>query len=428
MKRPSLLANPIMGLTGDRRGVRELVATHHHVYFSDLRSVSLSGMPLADRLFYGCWISPTTFAGAESANMTMVCCAGADEPSSHVDLVLAIEAGQHGDWAPTWMLLERPDRLSAGLIEHLIAVAAVAMTDPRMEVRLRTMTRIARLLHHYPELFPADARKPLEAFLLYRAADESDMVYYDAVALVDELQLSPDVLEYVITTRARARDVRERVESIVARKRMTLGVHTVELPDLPLAELLDDADPEVQLATLEFMNQNVRHSWDVEDLLPGTNLPEKLNRFLRSSDPRVRRAALQSARNVGGAPNREALIGFLQDFDEQTRDTAFEALYLRLPEQDRQDFLLHYEATPRQRQIVREDEARRRSNDPPFSLIAEPAALREMLASGDSRLRRDALILAEFIADPAFVPDVKAALDDPDPGVRLVAERLLQEI
>lgn len=428
MNRPSLLANPIMGLTGDRSGVSELLALHRHVYFSDLRAVTVAGVTLANRLFYGCWIGPTTFAGAKLIDTDMVCCAGAGEPPSNAEVRLAIEVGQLGDWDPTWALLDHPETLSPGLVEHLIAVAAVGMTDARMEVRLETMTMIARLLRQHPGLFPADARKPLEAFLLYRAADASDMVYYDAVALVDELQLSPDVLEHVVVGRARSPDPRERVESLVARRRMTLGVRNVEVPDPPLAQLLDDPDPAVQLAVLEFLQQNVRYSWDVEELLPGTDVAEKLNPLLRSADPRIRRTALQCAHNVGGVANREALLDFLRDPDEKLRDTAFEALYLRLPREDVQDLLLHHEATPSQRQIVLKHEARWRNRERSFSAVAEPADLRSMLASEDPRRRRDALILVGFTADPRLAPDVKVALSDVDPRVRMEAERLLREL
>lgn len=429
MNRPSLVANPIMGLTGDRSGVGELLILHRHVYFSDLRAVMLAGATLANRLFYGCWIGPTTFAGARLIDTAMVCCAGAGEPPSHAKARLAMEAGQRGDWDPTWALLEHPETLSPELIEHLIAVAAVAMTDARMEVRLRTMTRIARLLRQHPGLFPADARKPLEAFLLYRAADESDMVYYDAAHLVDELRLSPDVLDHVVVGRARSPDPRERLESLVACGRMGSKACSVEVPDPPLAQLLDDPDPDVQLAALEFLHQHYLGLSDAfEEQRRTPRFMEKLNRHLRSSDPRIRRAALHCVRRMGGAVNRDALLDILRDPDERLRDTAFETLYLRLPQEDVQDLLLHHEATPSQRQIVRKHEARWRAGEPSFSMVAEPADLRAMLASDDPRRRRDALILAGFTADPALVPDVKAALGDADPAVRAEAERLLREI
>lgn len=425
MNRPSLLANPIMGLTADRSGVGELLALHHHVYFSDLRAVTLAGMTLANRLFYGCWIGPTTFAGARLIDTAMVCCAGAGEPPSHAEVRLAIEVGQRGDWDPTWALLDHLETLSPGLVEHLIAVAAVGMTDARMEVRLGTMTMIARLLRQHPGLLPADARKPLEAFLLYRAADESDMVYYDAVALVDELRLSPDVLDHVLVDRARSPDPRERLESLVANGRMSPGVCSVEVPDPPLAQLLDDPDPEVQLAALKFLHQNYLGLSD--ERLRWPEFAAKLNPLLRSADPRIRRAALYCAREVGEDVNREVLLGVLRDPDETLRDVAFEALFFRAAG-DIQDFLLHHEATPRQRQIVREHEARWRDHEPRISAVAEPADLRAMLASDDPRRRRDALILAGFTADPALVPDVEAALADVDPGVRAEAERLLRQL
>src|SRR5262245_12287362 len=114
MSRPSLLANPIMGLTGDRSGVDELLARHHHVYFSDLRAVTVTGLTLANRLFYGCWIGPTTFAGAKLIDTALVCCAGAGESPSHAEVRLAIEAGQRGDWDPTWALLDHPEMLAPG--------------------------------------------------------------------------------------------------------------------------------------------------------------------------------------------------------------------------------------------------------------------------------------------------------------------------
>lgn len=58
---------------------------------------------------------------------------------------------------------------------------------------------------------------------------------------------------------------------------MTLGVHRIELPDPPLAELLDDDDPNVQLALLQFLGQYIRYSWDAKEFLPGVDLPDKLN-------------------------------------------------------------------------------------------------------------------------------------------------------
>ena len=76
----------------------------------------------------------------------------------------------------------------------------------------------------------------------------------------------------------------------------------------------------------------------------------------------------------------------------------------------------------------RKHEARWRAGEPSFSMVAEPADLRAMLAGEDPRRRRDALVLAGFTADPALVPDVRAALSDADPGVRVEAERWLREI
>lgn len=196
---------------------------------------------------------------------------------------------------------------------------------------------------------------------------------------------------------------------------MTLGVHRIELPDPPLAELLDDDDPDVQLALLQFLGQYIRYSWDAEELLPGVDLPDKLNPLLRSRDERVRRAAIHYAHDVGGSANREALIDVLQDPDEQLRDVAFQALYLRLPEHEVRDLPLGHEATPAQRAIVLEYETRWREREPGFSRVADPAALRTMLASGDPRQRRDALRLAGFTGDPALVADIESSRRTPIP-------------
>jgi len=318
-------------------------------------------------------------------------------------------------------MLRQPETLDPDLAEHLVAVAAIATMDSHMEVRLSAMTLVARLLHTHPELLSVDTRKVMGAFLLYRAADESDMVYYDAVALVDELELTRDVLEHLVG-RARSPDPRERVAALVARERLSLGVRSIELPDPPVTKLLDDPDPEVQLALLEFLGQNVRNSFDAKGMLPGVDLAAKLNPFLRSRDDRVRRAAIHYARNVGGSANREALIEALLDPDETLRNVAFEALYLRLQADELQDLLLHHEATPAQRAIVLEHETRWRESEPGFSRVADPAALRDLLASDDPGRRRDALLLAGFTGDPALRPDIEASLGDADPGVRAAAE------
>jgi HEAT repeat protein len=427
MNRPSLLANPIMGLTNDRSRAIELLAFHRHVYFSDLRALTAAGMTLTGRLFYGCWVVPGTFVGARLADTCFACCAGAGEPPVDAQARRAIEDGQRGDWDRAWALLDKPEVLASEVVEHLVAVAAVGMTDARMEIRLRAMTRVARLLREHPAVLLADAREVLQAFLLYRAADDSDMVYHDAVALVDELKPSASVLEHLIG-RARSPDPRERIEALVARRRMHLGVSSIEPPYPPLAELLDDDDPDVQLALLLFLGQVVRYSWDAEALLPGIDLAEKLNPLLRSRDDRVRRAAIHYAHDLGGSANREALIDTLRDPDETLRNVAFDALYLRLPEHEVRDFLLHHEATPAQRAIVLEHEARWREREYSFSRIADTADLRAMLASDDPRQRRDALLLAGFTGDPALAPDIEAALGDADPRVRAEAERLLRQL
>src|SRR5262249_5306710 len=139
-------------------------------------------------------------------------------------------------------------------------------------------------------------------------------------------------------------------------------------------------------------------------------------------------AAIHYVHDVGGSANREALLDVLRDPDETLRNVAFMALYRKLPQDQRREFLLHHEATPAQRAMVLEHEARWREWGTPFSLIGDAAELRGMLASDDPRRRRDALLLAGFTGDPALVPDVEAALGDADPRVRAEAERLLPQL
>lgn len=425
MTRPSLAADPIMGLARQRSRAVELIARHRHVYFSDLRGVTVGGATLTGRLFYGCMIAPETFAGATLAETCFACCAGAGDPPGDAAAVRAIEDGLRGDWDRAWALLEEPAALAPGVAEHLIAIAAVGMIDARMEVRLRAMSRTARLLREQPRLLPADAREVLQAFLLYRAADDSDMVYYDAVALVDELKLPAGALEHLMR-RARSPDPRERVDALVARERMALGIHGMEPPDPPLEALLDDHDPDVQLALLQLLKQIARFPGMLEDLIPGVDVAEKLDRLLRSRDDRVRREAIQYARTAGGPANRDALIAALRDPDPVLRAAAFEALYLILPRDQLRDFLLHHEPTPAQRAFVLEREASWRDRD--GSMICDPPELRAMLASDDPRRRRDGLLLAGWTGDPALVPDAEAALEDADPRVRTEAERLLRQL
>ena len=426
MTRPSLLADPVMGLTHHRARAAELLAHHRHVYFSDLRGITMGSAALTGRLFYGCVVAPETFAEATRAGSCFVCCAGAGAPLGDAAAVRAIDDGLCGDWDHAWALLDRPAELAPELVEQLIAIAALGMLDARMEVRLRAMTRTARLLREHPPLLPADAREVLQAFLLYRAADDSDMVYYDAVALIDELALPPGVLEHLMG-RARSLDPRERVDALVARERMALGVYSMEPPHPPLAALLDDDDPDVQLALLRLLRQIAKFRTALRDLIPGVDLAEKLNRFLRSQDPRVRRLAIHYARDVGEPANREALSAALQDPDPAIRDAAFEALYLTLFDSDLRDFLLHHEPTPGQRALVLEQEGRWRDRYG-SSQICDTADLRAMLASDDPLRRRDALLLAGFTGDPALVPDAEAALGDADPRVRAEAERLLRQL
>ena len=401
------------------------VLHHRHVYFSDLRGVAAEVRPLSGRLFYGCIIDPEAFAGAIADHA--VCCAGVGTPPGDAAAVRAIEDGLRGDWDRAWALLERPSELAPGIAEHLVVMAAVGMIDARMEVRLRAMTRVARLIREHPRLLPADAREVLQAFLLYRAADDSDMVYYDAVALIDELKLPPSAVEHLVG-RARSPDPRERVEALVARRRMWGAVATWEPPYPLLAALLDDSDPEVQLALLQLLRQVARYSWDAEALLPGVDLPEKLNLLLRSRDDRVRREAILYAQGAGGPANREALTAALQDPDPDLRDRAFKTLYLTLPPDQLRDFLLHHEPTPAQREFVLESEARWREQGSAASQICDTAELREMLASDDPQRRRSALILAGFTGDPALAPDAEAALRDADPRVRALAEQLLGQL
>jgi len=428
MKRPSLAANPIMGLTSNRRRIAELLDHHDHIYFSDLREVSTKGAMLTGKLFYGCLIGSTTFVGATIASSEFVCCAGVGPLAVDATARQAIESALRSDWEPCFALLRDPLAVAPEALEHVVAIAIVGTTDPRMEIRLSAMTLVARLLRQHPERLPADAREVLLAFLLYRAADDNGMLYFDAVALVDDLRPPPTVLEHLVG-RAHSFDERERIEALVARLRMHGGVNSTEPPYPPLQELLDDNDPDVQLGVLDLLSQVARHRWDVRDLLPGVDIADKLNLLLRSHDDRVRRAAIQYARRVGGPANREALIASLQDPDPKLRDIVFDALYLTLFDEELRDFLLHHEPTPTQRAMVLEHEARSRENGSSLSRIIDTPDLRDMLASDDPRQRREALLLAGFTGDPALVPDVERVLEsDSDPRVRAEAERLLQQL
>src|SRR5262245_12507219 len=120
-----------MGLTGDRRRVLELLALHDHVYFSDLRKVTTPGARLDGKLFYGCLISPATFAGASLAGTELICCAGGDAGALPADAEArrAVEDALRGEWDPILALVEQPSALAANALEHVVAIAAVAMTD-----------------------------------------------------------------------------------------------------------------------------------------------------------------------------------------------------------------------------------------------------------------------------------------------------------
>jgi HEAT repeat protein len=426
MTRPSLLADPVMGLTRRRTHSIELITRHRHVYFSDLRGVTVGAATLTGRLFYGCMIGPETFAEATLAETCFVCCSGAGQVPADASVAQAIEDGLRGEWDRAWTLLEKPAGLAPEVVEHLIAIAALGLIDPRWEVRQRVMTCIAHLLRENPRLLPADAREVHQAFLLYRTADDSDMVYYDALALVDKLQIPPGVLEHLMG-RAHSPDPLERIDALVARRRMVLGVESTEPPFPPLAALLNDRDPDVQLALLKLLHR-VAYYWDTEELLPGIDLAEKLDPLLRSGDDRVRREAILYAETGGGPANRDALIAALRDPDPMLRDAAFKALYIVFPQDQLRDFLLHHEATPAQRAMLLERAAYWRAQGSTFNYVADTAELRAMLASDDPRQRRDALLLAGFTGDPALIPDVEAALGDADPRVRAEAERLLPQL
>jgi hypothetical protein len=69
-----------MGLTHHRARAAELLAHHRHVYFSDLRGITMGSAALTGRLFYGCVVAPETFAEATRAGSCFVCCAGAGAP------------------------------------------------------------------------------------------------------------------------------------------------------------------------------------------------------------------------------------------------------------------------------------------------------------------------------------------------------------
>jgi hypothetical protein len=409
--RPSLLADPVMGLVPDRAGAPALLAAHRHVYFSDLRGLAVP----RDRVLYGCFVD-----GAVTANA--ICCAGAGDPPLEPDVRRAIDDGTRGEWDRTWALLEQPVALAPAVVEHLLALGALGMLDPRIEVRLRALTRVGRFLREHPALVPADTREVASAFLLYRAADASDLVYYDAVALIDELKLPPGVVEHVMA-RGRSADPRERVEALVARRRMHAAVYSFDPPFPPLAALLDDGDPEVQLALLQLLGQVARFSWDTDDLLPGVDVAGKLDRLLRSRDDRVRGTAIRYARGAGKATNGPALRAALADPDPALRDAALDALYVLLPPDELRELLLHHEASPSQRAAVRAAEAHRRDTEIP-SQIADAGELRTMLASTDPRQRHAALLLIGYTGDPALAPDVEAARHDADPRVRAEAERL----
>jgi hypothetical protein len=423
MTSPSLLANPIMGLTGERPLVRDLLAHHRHVYFSDLREVRASGLSLTGRLFYGCVVGPETFTGAVLDGARFVCCVGHGEPWPDDDVRKAIYEGLADGWQRAWALLETPTGLTAEAIERLVAVSAIGMLDAHWGVRLDSMTYIARFLQRHPAQLAPDTRQVMEAFLLYRTADKSDMVFYDAARLVDDLKVSQGALEHLVG-RARSLDPQERIAALEARYRIHYTDKLTPYP--PLAELLEDDDPEVQLELLDFLSQCVHYSWDVEDLLPGVDLPAKLNRFLRSSDEHIRRRAISYTRDHGNSSNREALISILRGPNEAVRDAAFDALCCTLDNEELQAFLLEHEATPAQRAKILEYERRRRERLPNSGYLIEAEDLLAMLTSNDPRRRRDALVLAGYTGDPAWVPDAERALGDEDPRVRAEAERALR--
>jgi HEAT repeat protein len=423
MTSPSLLANPIMGLTGARPLARDLLAHHRHVYFSDLREVSASGLSLAGRLFYGCVVSAETFTGAVLDGSRFVCCVGRGEPWPDDDVRRAVHEGLLGDWRRAWALLESPAGLAQEALERLVAVSAIGLLDARWGGRLDTMTCIAQFLQRHPAVLSPATRQVIEAFLLYRTADKSDMVNYDAARLVDDLQVSRGALEHLVG-RARSLDPQERRAALVARYRIQYTDRMSPYP--PLGELLDDDDPDVQLELLGFLSQCVRYSWDVKKLLPGVDLPAKLNRFLRSPDERIRRRAVSYTRDHGNESNREALVCILWGSDEMLRDAAFDALCRTLYGEELHAFLVEHEATPAQRARILEYERRWREQFAGSDYLIETEDLDAMLTSDDPRRRHDALVLVGYIGNPAHTPHAERALGDEDPRVRAEAERALR--
>lgn len=398
---PSLARQPIMRLIGDEERTRRMIEAHDHIYLSDLSEVSLAGLELRGKTFYGCRFGPSSLGEASLAECELTGCTFDSAPPSPTNRAVPPEEAkliQH-----SLALLSRDDGIASAAAESL-------------SHRLVPF----EALGGHPSV-PQQAAVFL-AFLYLSANHPSVLVRQEITPLASRASIDPAVVRYLVD-RTSSGDAQERAWVLACLTRS--GLDLIDMfahPRIP--RLLRDESPEVVRATVELLLEYCSVSNSLGELL-GEDAESLSRELLGTSDPERRKRALLLFEKHFKLVAYDTALELLRDSDPKVREIAFEGLYFNTVWPLEPNFLLGYDPTDaeRRRMLAWQKETRDAYGD---GHLLAPKELTELLESPDPTVRAQGLRALGFTGDERFSEAARHATRDPDPQVRLYAVRALR--
>lgn len=450
----------IMGLKRTSATRREQVEQAEQIYFCDLTGADLSGLQLSARSFFGCNLSECDLRGSFLENCNLEHCfvdEGRvpkldsntstrsvvlercnflfDDAAPRVmlawnnwaaDVVEAIRSALQGEPERLFEAIRR--RLSSGDstdLSAMFALCAIFLGSARWERRQASLALLSDALMRASESI-APMRNAYLTLLLYRIGDQSDMVYYEALDLLDRFSPDDSVLAQVLG-RMESPEPSDRKEALIGARRI-LGQRDCELifPLDALERLL--ADPKQSADTAR---EALRTLCDLLNSLasdkgefPGRFAPI-LMQLLSHDDERIRKETLRVVSHFHDWEGRKEVRHLLQDENEDLRNRAFMTLYRIMPAHEFLALLKDQPPNASCHAEVAAHQAYLRENGWTNSLISDDA-LRDLLASDDPSARIDGLYYASFLGDDRYRSEFMANLEHGDSRVRLAALRAVR--
>jgi len=398
---PSLDRQPIMRLVGGEERTRHMLTAHDHIYLSDLSDVSLAGLDLRGKTFYGCRFGPSSWQESSLAECELVGCIFDSTPPSPTNQAAPPEDAE---------LIEQSLALLRGG-ENIASAAAEFLSGRVVPYEGRAGRPLAT---QHANIF--------SAFLYLSANHPSAFVRQEITMLASRASIDPAVAHYLVD-RTSSGDAEERAWVLTCLARSNLDVLGMFAPPR-VPRLLRDDSPQVVRATVEFLLAYCSAPDSLKPIL-GADAEALSRELLSASDPELSRRALLLFKSHFELVPFDTAHWLLQGSDPTTREIAFEGLFFNTVWSLEPNPLLDYEPTDdeRRRMLAWEKETRDAYGD---GRLLTSEEMTEMLESPEAAVRAEGLRVLGFTGDERFAEAARHATGDQDPRVRLYAVRALK--